>query len=138
MDCLSNDEVEKQFPIHIAYKSSHVMTLVEGTDGVARLITRDLIGNRLSLGLPDLPVGAHVWTAIPIEVLPVKPSAYNSSLWLPYSCIERSSRSIMSNALTVQRLSPIWYLQRRHFSRDHNLSKKIPSVRSQVKSSQLI
>lgn len=45
LDCLSNDAVEKQFPIHIAYRSSLVMTLAEGEDGVARLITRDLIGS---------------------------------------------------------------------------------------------
>ena len=49
LDCLSNDEVEKQCPIHIAYKSSHIMTLVEGVDGVARLITRDLMGNFISI-----------------------------------------------------------------------------------------
>jgi hypothetical protein len=44
LDCLSNDAVDKQYPIHIAYRSSHVMTIIEGDDGVARLITRDLIG----------------------------------------------------------------------------------------------
>jgi len=61
LDCLSNEDVEKQYPIHIAYKSTHIMTLVEGIDGVARLITRDVMG-------------AHVWTAIPIDVLPIQPS----------------------------------------------------------------
>jgi hypothetical protein len=83
LDCLSNDEVEKQYPIHIAYRSGHVMTLVEGDDGVARLITRDVIGTTPtpSLSLPpsslsllsSLP-GAHVWTAIPIDVLPLHPA----------------------------------------------------------------
>ncbi len=44
VDCLSNDEVDKQGPIHIAYRQTHIMTLVAGEDGVARLITRDMIG----------------------------------------------------------------------------------------------
>lgn len=51
LDCLSNDEVEKQYPIHIAYKSSHIMTLIEGVDGVARLITRDVMGNNFQSNL---------------------------------------------------------------------------------------
>jgi hypothetical protein len=56
LDCLSNDAVERQYPIHIAYRSSLVMTLTEGEDGIARLITRDLIGDSLppfSLPLSD-------------------------------------------------------------------------------------
>jgi hypothetical protein len=44
MAMLSIDIIEKQNPIHIAYKDVVIFTLVDSVDGVARVICRDLLG----------------------------------------------------------------------------------------------
>mmetsp|Transcript_26443 Transcript_26443/g.39252 ORF Transcript_26443/g.39252 Transcript_26443/m.39252 type:complete len:2189 (-) Transcript_26443:344-6910(-) len=52
-DILTNDEIEKLNPVHVAFRDELIITLVNGRDGVSRIICRDMLG-------------AHVWAGVPL------------------------------------------------------------------------